>query len=73
MTEQERRVGVRDAVLKGNQYSYEYRGQAKPPDYGRIIDSLSDDDIVVEIERGRGEPEYQQALREEAERREIEL
>jgi hypothetical protein len=72
MTDVERRVGARDASLKSGQYSYEYRGKAKPPDYGRVIDSLSDDDVLVEIERGRGEPGYQEALRHEAERRGLE-
>ena len=43
----------------------------KAPSYGRVIHSLSDDDIIVEIERGRGEPGYQEALRLEVERRGI--
>jgi len=69
MTESERRVGIRDSVLKSSQYSYEYKGEAKPPAYERLMKNLSDREVISEIAAGRGEEDFQKALMAEARKR----
>jgi hypothetical protein len=50
-------------------YPYRDGDDATAPDYGRVVRTLTDEEIEEEILGRRGEPGYQLALLAEAERR----
>lgn len=47
-----------DAALK---YLH-HAGAPSPPNYGRVVRSLTDAELLDEISNRRGDPDYQQAL-----------
>jgi hypothetical protein len=73
MTEDEREKAIRSAGLRTQSYAYENKGEEKAPAYDRVMKGLRDREVVEEIEAGRGEPGFQEALMAEARRRGLEV